>query len=242
MVYEFEDFEVDESLFELRRRGQPVQTQPKVLALILYLAANRDRVVSTKELFHALWPDQVVGETSLTKAIRGARRALGDSAACQAMVRTVRGRGYRFAALVRLRGAQASTVDSHNGHAPAWAEAPSPSDDAHRVLRCRCEQLSPTCRTALAVAALIGYEFSLDLLSKATSMPEENLLAVLDEAIAQGFVRRHFGTRKWFAFPERPIRDAICEGLSDAELARLDHQVARAVETQCGPQRTLEVS
>lgn len=110
MVFEFDEFELDEALFELRRRGQRTRTQPKVLLLLLHLVKNRDRVVTTRELFDALWPGQAVGPTSIAKAIRGARRALGDTGDSQAVLRTVRTHGYRFVASVRERNASLETI------------------------------------------------------------------------------------------------------------------------------------
>jgi DNA-binding winged helix-turn-helix (wHTH) protein len=110
MVFEFGEFELDEGCFELRRRGQVVPCQPKVLRLLLCLVKYRDRVVETHELLEALWPRQVVGSTSLPKAVRLARRSLGDSSESQAVVRTVRARGYRFVAPVRERGASLDVI------------------------------------------------------------------------------------------------------------------------------------
>jgi DNA-binding winged helix-turn-helix (wHTH) protein/tetratricopeptide (TPR) repeat protein len=101
MVFEFGDFELDESLFELRRRGVRASVQPKVLKLLLCLVQHRDRVVGKEELIRLLWPTESVGETSLTRAVRGARLALGDSGESQRAIKTVRGGGYRFALAAR---------------------------------------------------------------------------------------------------------------------------------------------
>jgi DNA-binding winged helix-turn-helix (wHTH) protein len=98
MIFEFGDFELDDALFELRRAGQPVSLQPKALNLLMHLVRNRERAVPKSELVAHLWPAEVVGETSLTRAVRGARVALGDSGNSQSMIRNVRGHGYRFLA------------------------------------------------------------------------------------------------------------------------------------------------
>ena len=50
MTLRFGEFELDEDLCELRRRGSRVEVQPKALDLLLYLARNRERVVSKREL------------------------------------------------------------------------------------------------------------------------------------------------------------------------------------------------
>lgn len=95
--WSFERFELDAQCFELRRDGVRVAVQPKVLKLLIYLVAQRARAPSVTELLAEIWPDETVTEASLRRAIRGVRRALGDSGDSQAYVRTVRGRGYQFA-------------------------------------------------------------------------------------------------------------------------------------------------
>lgn len=99
-VYRFRGLELDESRFELKRGGGRVEVQPKALDLLLYLLRHRDRVVTKDELLNRLWPDVVVGEASLSKAISTARRAVGDVGREQGCIETVRGRGFRFLAAV----------------------------------------------------------------------------------------------------------------------------------------------
>ncbi|MCA9594700.1 MAG: sigma 54-interacting transcriptional regulator [Myxococcales bacterium] len=98
MLLRFDDFELDEACFELRKAGSAITVQPKVLDLILYLARHRDRVVTKDELLERLWEGVVVTEASLSQAISMARRALSDSASEQSVIRTVRGKGFRFVA------------------------------------------------------------------------------------------------------------------------------------------------
>lgn len=104
MLYAFDEFELDEARLELRRSGIRVEIQPKVLDLLAYLIRNGDRVVSRDELFRRLWPELHVGESSLSRAVRAARLALGDSAEGQRLIVTFPRRGYRFVAGVEARG------------------------------------------------------------------------------------------------------------------------------------------
>ena len=97
-AYRFAGYELDLGRRELRRNGAPLTVQPKVLDLIAYLVEHRDRAVGKAELQDAVWPGVVVTETSLTQAIRKARRALGDDANQPSLIRTVHGHGYRFVA------------------------------------------------------------------------------------------------------------------------------------------------
>jgi DNA-binding winged helix-turn-helix (wHTH) protein len=99
-TYFFSDAVLDEARFELRRHGARVAVQPKVLRLLIYLARNRDRVVTGDELFAALWQGETVCRGSLKRAVRLARRALGDDGAQQVSIRTVRTYGYQLVAPV----------------------------------------------------------------------------------------------------------------------------------------------
>jgi DNA-binding winged helix-turn-helix (wHTH) protein len=234
MVFEFGDFELDESLFELRRLGRRVKVQPKVLALILYLAKNNDRALTTGELFAALWPGLAVGETSLTRAIRGARLALGDSGASQAVVRTVRGQGYRFALPVRGRTALEPNPAASAEVLMAWSERQAPADPASIDIRGRLQALSGACRRALIVAAVIGYEFSLVLLATATKMRPATLTELLEEAVAAGFVRpsADSGSGRQYVFSHGTVRHLLCAGLPDWQIEALHGKVAAALETR----------
>jgi DNA-binding winged helix-turn-helix (wHTH) protein/tetratricopeptide (TPR) repeat protein len=97
-VYEFGDCVLDADRRELRVSGERVTTQPKVFDLLVYLIRNRSRAVDKDELQDAIWPRSIVTETALTRAIMKARRAVGDDAEQQAVIRTVHGHGYRFVA------------------------------------------------------------------------------------------------------------------------------------------------
>jgi hypothetical protein len=69
MVHVFGECELDEELFELRRRGKVVKIEPKVFNGLAYLLGHRERVASKDELLDALWPDQVVSESVLPKCV-----------------------------------------------------------------------------------------------------------------------------------------------------------------------------
>ena len=126
MVFEFGDFELDESLFELRCRGLRASVQPKVLKLLLCLVRNRDRAVGKEELVRLLWPTESVGETSLTRAVRGARLALGESGESQRAIRTVRGVGYRFAMSARESPKPSASAASGPGAGEVTTAVTSP--------------------------------------------------------------------------------------------------------------------
>ncbi|MBV8517814.1 MAG: winged helix-turn-helix domain-containing protein [Acidobacteria bacterium] len=104
-MYRFGDFELDLDRYELRRGGDAIRTEPRVLELLHYLIERRDRVVPKEELLDSLWPDVHVSESALTSTIRDARRALGDAPSDARWIRTIYGRGFRFAGDVQQTSA-----------------------------------------------------------------------------------------------------------------------------------------
>ncbi|HKR66576.1 MAG TPA: winged helix-turn-helix domain-containing protein [Thermoanaerobaculia bacterium] len=123
-MFRFGEFELDLDRYELRRSGEVVKTEPRVLEVLNYLIEQRERVVPKEELHDSIWRDVHVSESALTTTIRDARRALGDSPADARWIRTVYGRGFRFVGEV--------TVDDDRPSAEPSAPAPQPAPPARR--------------------------------------------------------------------------------------------------------------
>lgn len=120
-MFRFGDYELDLDRYELRRGGEVVKTEPRVLELLGYLIKHRGRVVSKEDLLDALWPDVHVSESALTTTIRDARRALDDGSGDAKWIRTVYGRGFHFAGEV-------VDVESRPQNAP-------PAEESHETSR-----------------------------------------------------------------------------------------------------------
>ncbi|MFS8102142.1 alpha/beta fold hydrolase [Lentzea alba] len=97
-IYRFGRFDLDPGLGRLRHDGQPVRIEPKALALLCYLVAHRDRVVSKKELLTTVWSGEPVSDAALATGLRTVRLAIGDTGSQQQLIRTVHRRGYQFVA------------------------------------------------------------------------------------------------------------------------------------------------
>lgn len=117
MIYEFDNCILDAATQQFRRDGEVVHVEPQVLAVLEYLAANSERVVSKIELLDEVWGDRFVSESALTSRIKLARKACGDSGREQRVVKTVHSRGYRMVAGVRL--VDDEVADPGPGPAPA---------------------------------------------------------------------------------------------------------------------------
>ncbi len=104
MIYRFQDFELDIARGELRGAEGEVVLEPRAFSLLCLLVENHDRMVSKDEAIEKVWSGRFVSDAAISTALKSVRRALGDDGEAQAMVRTLRGRGFRFAAPVILSG------------------------------------------------------------------------------------------------------------------------------------------
>jgi TolB-like protein len=103
LLYQFEDCSID-----VARRA----VEPKVLDFLLYLLANRDRLVSKDELVAAIWDGRIVSDSAISACIHAARLALGDKGAGQRLIKTFPRKGIRFVGSVIETQPASSVRDS----------------------------------------------------------------------------------------------------------------------------------
>lgn len=94
MRFLFENNVLDGDLRELTCGGAAVPLQPQVFDLLLYLVAQRARVVSKDDLISEIWSDRIVSDSALNSRINAARKALGDDGATQRLIKTIRARAF----------------------------------------------------------------------------------------------------------------------------------------------------
>jgi class 3 adenylate cyclase/tetratricopeptide (TPR) repeat protein len=121
MRYAFGDYLLDPQRYELHCAGKPVPLRPKAFEVLAYLLAHRERIISKAELLEHLWPGQFIGDATLNSCIKEVRRAIGDRGAMPRLLRTVRGRGYRFVA----------PVEEQDQLRPKGVQPVAPSPAAH---------------------------------------------------------------------------------------------------------------
>lgn len=105
MQLAFDDCVLDLDRRELVRASRPVATAPQVFDLLVYLARNRERVVSRDDLIAAVWAGRIVSESTLASHINAVRKAVGDSGQQQRVIRTIARKGFRFVAELKEIGA-----------------------------------------------------------------------------------------------------------------------------------------
>jgi len=123
--YKFGPFVVDGGAYRLLRDGENIPLSPKIIDLLLFLAARPSVLVSKDDLFRALWPDVAVTDNALTQAVSELRQALGDDPASPKFVQTVARRGYRFIAPVEAIVSAASTATPAPPPEPPAPPAPT---------------------------------------------------------------------------------------------------------------------
>ncbi|MGL5116189.1 MAG: alpha/beta fold hydrolase, partial [Beijerinckiaceae bacterium] len=113
--YAFDAYEIDRGRRELRCDGEPVPTEPQVFDLLVHLVEHRGRVVTSDELFDAIWSGRVVSLSTLTSRINAARSAIGDDGTRQRLIKTLPRRGYRFIGDVVASGSNVATALTAEG-------------------------------------------------------------------------------------------------------------------------------
>ncbi|HEX8801307.1 MAG TPA: winged helix-turn-helix domain-containing protein, partial [Terriglobales bacterium] len=91
---------VDPALDEISRDGQTAKLEPKMMQLLLCLAAHPGQVVSVEQLLDEVWKDVVVTPDSVYHAVATLRRVLGDDSKDPTYIGNVMRRGYRLIAPV----------------------------------------------------------------------------------------------------------------------------------------------
>src|SRR5262245_29916261 len=100
MIFTINECSIDTDAYEVRRNGNLVRVEPQVFDLLVQLLENRDRLVTKDEIIARVWHGRVVSEAALSSRIKAVRQAIGDDGASQALIRTVRRRGFRVVAEV----------------------------------------------------------------------------------------------------------------------------------------------
>ncbi|MBI5085837.1 MAG: PD40 domain-containing protein [Acidobacteria bacterium] len=98
VCYHFADVSIDVARQMVHVGGKPVDLEPKVFRLLVFLIENRHRVISKDELVDSVWKGVAVTDNALTRSVVKLRRALGDDARQSRYIQTIPTVGYRFVA------------------------------------------------------------------------------------------------------------------------------------------------
>ena len=134
--YEFGPFLVDTDKSVLLREGEIVPLGLKAFELLLVLIQHHGQVLMKDEIMKQVWPDTVVEENNLARAVSALRKALDEHLNAPQYILTIPGRGYRFVANVRESENEGEllteeALDQANGHnGKVWPAALSQQEVA----------------------------------------------------------------------------------------------------------------
>lgn len=244
-VFAVGEWQADLAAGTLTGGGSQLRLEPKVMDLLVLLAAQNGRVVPRNDIMAALWPGLVVGDDSLARTVSKLRQALGDDAKAPRYIETIAKRGYRLLAPVEV-AAVAATADSppvaakRSPRRTAWMaavlmvavaaglvwfapwenKAQSPPDESHQLLA-RADDYYFQFSRADNEAAIELYERVLGL------RPDDPLaMAGLANALAQRCIRWPQSTDAGLLEFKR-LGDALANGHLDQEPARSQLQRAQ---------------
>lgn len=117
--YQFDEFELDYTKFELKHAGEQIHVEPQTLTLLHFLIKNRDQLISRADIIKTIWSGRTVSDWAVSAAIKAARIALDDVDTPRRYIRTIHGKGVRFVAHVNEvpsgAGAPKAKLVSDNG-------------------------------------------------------------------------------------------------------------------------------
>jgi DNA-binding winged helix-turn-helix (wHTH) protein len=101
LTYAFEEFAITPSQRRIFREGTEVELRDRDFDVLLMLIENRPQVLSKDNIIKCVWDGLIVEDNSVERSIVNIRKVLGDDASNPRFIKTVRGRGYLFAADVQ---------------------------------------------------------------------------------------------------------------------------------------------
>jgi tetratricopeptide (TPR) repeat protein len=114
-------------------------------------------------------------------------------------------------------------------------------DSVREVIGARVGRLGHDAEQALAMAAVIGRDFDLDLLARSTRMSEDALLDILDSAHSVALVRELSDAPGRYNFAHALIQQTLYDDLGPTRRARAHRQVAEALEDLLGDRSDVRV-
>jgi len=134
-AFGLEDWVVEPTFNRLVRGDVNHRVEPKVMSVLIELAAQSGKVVSKNEIIHAVWPSTYVGEDALTRCISVLRHLLGDDPRNPRFIQTVSKIGYCLlvhpAPLTLAKSDQSAPSPAPDG--PAQDQAPMATNHSERA-------------------------------------------------------------------------------------------------------------
>jgi predicted ATPase/class 3 adenylate cyclase len=98
----------------------------------------------------------------------------------------------------------------------------------------RLDRLSEDCNRVLAIASVVGREFSVEVLEHVAELPRDRLLELLEEAEGERIVDESTQPSLRYSFSHALVREALYEELGTTQRVRLHRRIAEVIEESCG--------
>jgi TolB-like protein/DNA-binding winged helix-turn-helix (wHTH) protein len=97
-IWRFEEFELDQGAFELRRAGKPVRLERIPFEFLCLLVERNGQMVARQEILDRIWGKDVFldADNAINTAARKIRQALRENPETPRFLHTISGKGYRF--------------------------------------------------------------------------------------------------------------------------------------------------
>jgi DNA-binding winged helix-turn-helix (wHTH) protein len=147
------EWEINPAENTLYSREKSVRLEPRVMDVLVYLAAEPGKVVPKEDLLAVVWGGSFVEEGALTHAVYSLRKALGDDARQPRYVRTIPKRGYQLVAIVEPECNEADGVDAEPPVAVEFLKESMEAPPPGRVIPFRSR---PALRWGSSIAAALA--------------------------------------------------------------------------------------
>lgn len=165
----------------LARDSAVVHLEPRVMDVLVYLAARPGQVVTREELERTVWRGALVGYDAVTSTIIKLRKALGDDARQPRLIVTVPKKGYQLVVPVHHADVVPATMPALN---PARTEEARPSSGAGKPGRSRLA-LFGVAVVMMAAVLIVWRGFSL-LSGPAAELPSVLVLPFENVGVGEG--------------------------------------------------------
>jgi DNA-binding winged helix-turn-helix (wHTH) protein/TolB-like protein len=172
--------------------GETQRLSPINLKLLAYLLNHQGEVISRTELFDAIWPNQIVSDDVLTRAVSDIRTQLAKLDESTKFIETLPKRGYRWAiSLVPCVVQNISLSDTSELHSTAVTKLPLPSTRSlSRNLIHAFAYITAAVLLAFAIMCWLSQstvnQISLAVLPTLSDRPQtESIAQTLDENVLQ---------------------------------------------------------
>jgi DNA-binding winged helix-turn-helix (wHTH) protein len=102
--------EIDPARASVTRDGEAIDLRPKTYQVLLFLLQRPNRLVSKDELLEGVWPGTAVSDDVLPHCIAELRKAFGDQAKEQRVIKTYPKSGYGLVAPIEIHEAEPTPV------------------------------------------------------------------------------------------------------------------------------------